>query len=78
MDPSTPVQRFSQETNTIEELSTVSLVLATNHSVSTANLLSALRHHSNEASDAHETNSQDTSIHPIRPASPFPINKPHA
>ena len=78
MDPSTPVQSFSQETNTIEELSRASLVPTPNHLVSTANVLSALRHHSNEASEAHETNSQDTSIRPIRPASPFPINNPHA
>ena len=78
MDPSNPFQRFTQETNTIEELSTASLVPTPNHLVSTANVLSALRHHSNEASDDHATNSQDTSIRPVRPDFPSPPNTPYA
>ena len=78
MDPSNPFQRFSQETNTIEELSTTSLVRATNQSVSTAEVLSALRHNNNDDSDDHATNSHDTSIQPVQLASPFPINNPHA
>ena len=78
MDPSNPFQRFSQETNTIEELSTTSLVPATNQSVSTANVLSALRHNNNDDSDDHATNSHEPSIQPVRPASPTPSNVPYA